>query len=57
MIEEYQKACEPPPPPAEKLIRDVAQPTPRLLKEHFAANPMTSDIGKGVLELALKSAA
>ena len=37
--------------------RDVAQLTPRLWKEHFAANPLTSDIGKGVLEPALKSAA
>ena len=37
--------------------RDVAQLTPRLWKENFAANPLTSDIGKGVLEPALKSAA
>ncbi len=37
--------------------RDVAQLTPRLWKQHFAANPLTSDIGKGVLEPALKSAA
>ena len=28
--------------------RDVAQLTPRLWKQHFAANPLTSDIGKGV---------
>ena len=26
--------------------RDVAQLTPRLWKEHFAANPLTSDIEK-----------
>ncbi len=37
--------------------RDVAQLTPRLWKEHFAADPIPSDIGKGVLEAALKSAA
>ena len=38
--------------------RDVAQLTPtRLWKQHFAANPLASDIGKGVLEPALKSAA
>ena len=37
--------------------RDVAQLTPRLWKKNFAANPMTSVIGKGVLEPALKSAA
>ena len=37
--------------------RDVAQLTPRLWKEHFVANPLTSGIGKGVLEPALKSAA
>ena len=39
------------------FVGDVAQLTPRLWKEHFAANPLTSDIGKGVLELAPKSAA
>ena len=27
--------------------KDVAQLTPRLWKDHFAADPMTSDIGKG----------
>ena len=37
--------------------RNVAQLTPRLWKKHFAANPLTSGIGKGVLEPALKSAA
>ena len=37
--------------------RDVAQFTPRLWKQNFAANPLTSDIGKGVLEPAFKSAA
>ncbi len=37
--------------------RVVAQLTPRLWKEHLATNPLTSDIGKGVLEPALKSAA
>ena len=37
--------------------RDVAQLTPRLWKKHFAANPLTSGIGKGVLKPALKSAA
>ena len=30
---------------------------PRLWVEHFAANTLTSDIRKGVLEPALKSAA
>ncbi len=35
--------------------RDVVQLTPRLWKENFAASPLTSDIGKGVLEPALKS--
>ena len=28
--------------------RDVAQLTPRLWKERFADNPMTSDVGKAV---------
>ena len=37
--------------------RDVAQLTPRMWKEHFADNPMTSDIGKGVLETPIKAAA
>ena len=35
--------------------RDVVQLTPRLWKENFAANPLASDIGKGILEPALKS--
>ena len=35
---------------------DVAKLTPRMWKEHFTANPLTSDIGKGVVEPALKSA-
>ncbi len=29
--------------------RDVAQLTPRLWKDHFAENPMTSDISRAVL--------
>ena len=35
--------------------RDVTQLMPRLRKENFAANPLTSDIGKGVLQPAFKS--
>ncbi len=35
--------------------RDVAQLMPRLWKKNFAANPLTSDIGKGVLQPAIKS--
>ena len=30
------------------LARDVAQLTPRLWKDHFADNPMTSDVGRAV---------
>ena len=36
-------------------IRDVAVATPWLWKEHFAAIPLMSDVGKGVLEPVLKS--
>ena len=36
---------------------DVAQLTQRQWKEHFAASPLTSDIGKGVLIPMFKSVA
>ena len=36
--------------PAPHPASDVAQLTPRMWKESFAAYPMTSDIGTGVME-------
>ena len=36
--------------------REVAQLTPRLWKDHFADNPMTSDVSKAVPAKELKAA-
>ena len=36
--------------------REVAQLTPRLWKDHFADNPMTSDVSKAVSEKEPKAA-